>query len=68
MTVISKVRQTLASLKSTQAGLMFYEAHSQNEETRRAYGEALDVTDAIVKDLENRIKTLEDQEPQYKDL
>lgn len=68
MTVISKVRQTLASLKSTQAGLMFYEAQSQNEETRRAYGEALDVTDAIVKDLENRIKTLEDQEPQYKDL
>ncbi|OGO79402.1 MAG: hypothetical protein A2Y23_06095 [Clostridiales bacterium GWB2_37_7] len=68
MTVISKVKQTLAGLQSAQATLKLYEAQSQNEETIRVYQEMLDTTDGIVKDLENRIKALEYEEPQYKGL
>jgi hypothetical protein len=68
MTVISKVKQTLAGLQSTQATLKLYEAQSQDEETKKAYQEILDTTDGIVKDLESRIKTLEYEEPQYKGL
>jgi hypothetical protein len=68
MTVISKVKQTLTGLQSTQATLKLYEAQSQNEETKKAYQEILDTTDGIVKDLESRIKTLEYEEPQYKGL
>ncbi|MFZ5354374.1 MAG: DUF1657 domain-containing protein [Bacillota bacterium] len=68
MTVSSKVKQTLAGLKSAQATLMIYEAQSQDEEARKIYQEVLQTTDGIVKDLEKRIQTLESQEPQYKGL
>jgi hypothetical protein len=68
MTVISKVKQTLAGLQSAQATLKLYKAQSQNEETKKAYQEILYTTDGIVKDLEGRIKTLEYEEPQYKGL
>jgi hypothetical protein len=68
MTVISKVKQTLTGLQSAQATLKLYEAQSQDEETRKVYQQTLAATDGIVQDLENRIKTLEYEEPQYKGL
>jgi hypothetical protein len=66
MTVSSQVKQTLASLKNTQSTLRFYSIQSQNKEAKLAYDEALEVTKDIIKDLENRLKTLEFEEPQYK--
>ncbi|MDK2919283.1 MAG: hypothetical protein PWQ37_2016 [Candidatus Petromonas sp.] len=66
MTVSSQVKQTLASLKNTQSTLRFYSTQSQNKEAKLAYDEALKVTKDIIKDLENRLKTLEFEEPQYK--
>ena len=68
MTVSSKVKQTIAGLKSAQATLRFYEAQSQDEETKKVYQEVLATTEGVVKDLEKRIQTLEYQEPQYKGL
>lgn len=68
MTISSKVKQTLAGLKSARAVLMVYEAQSRDEETWQVYREALDATDGIVKDLEHRVQELEYQEPQYKGL
>jgi hypothetical protein len=68
MTVISQVKQTLTGLQSAQATLKLYEAQSQNKETINIYKEIIVTTDAIVKDLESRIKTLEYEEPQYKGL
>lgn len=66
MTVGSKVKQTLASLKGVQGTLRIYSVQSQKEETKNTYKEALVVTESVIKDLENRLKTLEFEEPQYK--
>lgn len=66
MTVASQVGQTLASLKGTRGTLRIYAAQTQDAETRSIYEEALNVTGGVIKDLEDRLQTLEFQEPQYK--
>jgi exo-beta-1,3-glucanase (GH17 family) len=66
MTVASQVKQTLTSLKSAQSTLRIYSSQTQEKETIAAYKETMDVTNGIISDLEQRIKTLEFQEPQYK--
>lgn len=66
MTVSSQVKQTLVSLKGAQGTLRIYSTQAQNEKSKSAYQEALEITDEIIKDLEKRIQTLEFQEPQYK--
>ncbi|GIM27613.1 NADH dehydrogenase [Clostridium polyendosporum] len=66
MTVSSKVKGTLASLKGTQGILRIYSIQEPVIEARSVYKEALKVTDRIINDLEERIKTLEFEEPQYK--
>ncbi|MEJ8553777.1 DUF1657 domain-containing protein [Tepidibacter sp. Z1-5] len=66
MSVGAKVKQTLASLKGTQSTLRLYSIQSQDKETKETYKEALDITNEIINDLEERIKVLEFEEPQYK--
>jgi len=66
MTVSSRVKQTLSSLKGAQATLRIYSTQTQDEETRAIYKKSLKTTDEIIKDLEKRLQTLEFEEPQYK--
>lgn len=66
MTVGSQVKQTLASLKSAQGTLRLYAVQSQDQKAIIAYQEAVFVTGSIIKDLEERLKLLEFEEPQYK--
>ncbi|MDQ7094072.1 DUF1657 domain-containing protein [Desulfosporosinus sp. PR] len=66
MTVASQVKQTLASLKGVQGTLRTYTSQSRDEETQTIYNSSLEVTAAIIKDLEDRLKVLEFEEPQYK--
>lgn len=66
MTVGSKVKQTVASLKGIQATFRIYESQSQNKETKSAFAEAIETTQTVIKDLEERIRVLEFEEPQYK--
>lgn len=66
MTVGSKVKQTLASLKGIESTLKIYSVQSLNEDERKAFKEAVKVTGQVVNDIEQRIKTIEYQEPQYK--
>jgi len=66
MTVASKVKQTLATLKGNQGTLRIYAAQTQDEETRSVYNDAIEITGSIINDLEERLKILELQEPQYK--
>lgn len=66
MTVSAKVKQTLASLKGTQGTLRLYSIQTQDQDTKETYKEALDITNEIINDLEERIKVLEFEEPQYK--
>tara|TARA_B100000965_G_scaffold253141_1_gene213003 strand:- start:1245 stop:1451 length:207 start_codon:yes stop_codon:yes gene_type:complete len=66
MTIGSKVKQTLASLKGAQGTLRIYSLQTQDEDVKATYKEALETTSKIINDLEERIKTLEFEEPQYK--
>ncbi len=66
MSVGAKVKQTLASLKGTQSTLRLYSIQTQDEDTKDTYKEALNITSEIINDLEERIKVLEFEEPQYK--
>lgn len=66
MTVSSKLKQTLASVRGSQSTLNIYSLQEKDKETMNAYKKALSVTDKIINDLEKRIETLELEEPQYK--
>ncbi len=66
MTVVSQVKQTLASLKGVQGTLRLYSTQTRDKETESVFLEALETTEAIIQDLEKRIQVLEFQEPQYK--
>ncbi len=66
MTVASKVKQTLATLKGNQGTLRLYALQARDDETKLVYNEALEAIGIIINDLERRIQTLEYQEPQYK--
>ncbi len=66
MTVASQIKQTLASLKGARGTLIMYKAQTRDEETQSIYTNSLEITETIINDLEDRIKTLEFEEPQYK--
>lgn len=66
MTIDFKVKQTIASLKGAQGTLRLYSLQTQDKNAKSTYKEALEVTGQIIKDLEERLKILEFEEPQYK--
>jgi hypothetical protein len=68
MTVSSNVKQTLANLKGIESILKIYSVQSSNKEESMVYNESLQTAQAVISDIENRVKTLEFQEPQYKGL
>ena len=66
MTVSSKVKQTLATLKGTEATLRVYSLQERDKEARAIYSEAFEEISKIKIDLEKRVSTIEFEEPQYK--
>lgn len=66
MTVISKVKQTLATLKGAESTLKMYSLQERNEEAKAIYAEASKEINEIKTDLEKRIGVMEFEEPQYK--
>ncbi|NLX85626.1 MAG: DUF1657 domain-containing protein [Clostridiales bacterium] len=66
MTVASKVKQTLAQLRGAQSTLKLYSAASRDEDAKAAFIDAASVTGEVIADLEDRLRTIESQEPQYK--
>ncbi|MBS3968592.1 MAG: DUF1657 domain-containing protein [Clostridia bacterium] len=66
MTVISKVKQTLAAIKGVRGTLDVYAAQTNDKETREVFSEAVHITEGVIKDLETRVQKLEFEEPQYK--
>jgi hypothetical protein len=66
MTAISKVKQTLATLKGAEVTLKMYSMQERSKEAVIAYAEASEEINQIKIDLEKRIGTMEFQEPQYK--
>ncbi len=68
MTVASQVKESLATLKSAKATLEIYAAQSQSGEAKLAFMEAAKKTEEICNEIEERLQTLEFQEPQYKGI
>lgn len=66
MTAISKVKQTLATLKSVESTIKMYSIQERNKEAKSIYKEAYEEIHNIKKDLEVRVGTMEFEEPQYK--
>ncbi|WP_160685524.1 DUF1657 domain-containing protein [Clostridium sp. C2-6-12] len=66
MTAISKVKQTLATLKGAEVTLKMYSMQERSKEAVIAYTEASEEINQIKIDLEKRIGNMEFQEPQYK--
>lgn len=66
MTVASNVKQTLASLKGVESTLKIYSVQSRKEEEKTIYKKELQTVESVIKDLEDRLKVLEFEEPQYK--
>ena len=66
MTTASKVKQTLAQIRGAQSTLKLYSAASRDGDTKTAFTDAISVTGEIIADLEDRLREIEAQEPQYK--
>ncbi len=66
MTVASQVKQTLAGLKNADAVLRIYAAQAREEETVRIFRDAYHEIGEIADEIEDRLKAIELQEPQYK--
>ena len=66
MTVASKIKQTLATLKGSEATLKIYSLQERDKEARAVYMEAFEEIHKIKMDLEKRVGEIEFQEPQYK--
>jgi predicted DNA-binding protein YlxM (UPF0122 family) len=66
MTVIAKVKQTLATLKNIESTLGIYASQTDNAETKSVFKESIQYTKEVIADIEQRIKKLEFEEPQYK--
>lgn len=66
MTAISKVKETLATLKGAEATLEMYSLQERDKDAKRIYNEASKEIHKIKTDLEKRIGFMEFEEPQYK--
>lgn len=66
MTISSQVKQTIASLKGTQATLKTFASIEENQETKQTLNRNITRINDVVKDLEKRLGVLEFEEPQYK--
>lgn len=66
MTVVSKVKKTLASLKGARGTLRFYAYQSQEDVAKSVYLDALMEVENIIDDMDMRVRELEFEETQYK--
>lgn len=66
VTVSAQVKQTLASLKGIRDTLTMFSTHDSNEEIKMKYSKCSRDIGQVIGDLENRLRVLEFEEPQYK--
>ncbi|MFL0196363.1 DUF1657 domain-containing protein [Clostridium sp. WILCCON 0269] len=66
MTVGSKVKSTLVTLKSVESTLRIYSLQEQNKKAKAVYKKALEDVGGVTQNLNKRLKCLEYEEPQYK--
>ncbi|WP_085994098.1 DUF1657 domain-containing protein [Oceanobacillus senegalensis] len=66
MTVGNQVREALGTLLSAQASLEQLILKAQSEKTKQIYSNAVGEIKGITDFLDNRLKKLEQEEPQYR--
>ncbi|WP_088292379.1 DUF1657 domain-containing protein [Bacillus mycoides] len=66
MTVSTKLKQTIAGLKSAQACLEGFVLDTDNKQTKQLYKGAAQQTQEIIESLNPRLQQIEHEEPQYK--
>jgi copper chaperone CopZ len=66
MTVVSDVKQCLASLKGVEASLSNLAERTQDNDSKQTLHETMMVVNEIVADLKKRVGELENEEYQYK--
>jgi hypothetical protein len=66
MTVISNVKQTIATLKGIEAQLSSLALNSQEERAQQTFHEMMLLIEEVKNDLHNRQVEMELEEPQYK--
>ncbi|PZX07537.1 uncharacterized protein DUF1657 [Psychrobacillus insolitus] len=66
MTVVSDVKQCLASLKGVEASLSNLAERTQDNESKKTIHETMILVSEIVTDLKKRVGELENEEYQYK--
>ncbi|GAB6181434.1 hypothetical protein JCM14036_27530 [Desulfotomaculum defluvii] len=68
MTVAAQVKQTIASLKGTQATLETFHSIESDGVNKQLLQTNSQRIQEVINRLEHRVKTLEFEEPQYKGL
>lgn len=66
MTVASDVKTCLANLKSAQASLEQFALSTQNQQAKQVFSSAAETTQQVIQQVEERVKQLEQEEPQYR--
>lgn len=66
MTVSAKVKETLSTLKGSEATLRIYSLQERDKEAKDIYAEAFKEINKIKIDLEKRVGNIEFEEPEYK--
>lgn len=66
MTAISKVKETLSTLSSSESTLKIYSLQERDKKAKAIYAEASEEINKIKSDIEKRVGVMEFQEPQYK--
>ncbi|KYG33170.1 DUF1657 domain-containing protein [Alkalihalobacillus trypoxylicola] len=66
MTVGSKIKQTIAGLKSAQASLETFALETENQQAKQLYQQMAEQTQTIVDQLEPRVQQIMQEEPQYR--
>ncbi|AEF93838.1 protein of unknown function DUF1657 [Desulfotomaculum nigrificans CO-1-SRB] len=66
MTVAAQVKQTIASLKGARSTLETFSSIEQNAKTKELLEKSHQKISHVIDNLEQRVKVLEFEEPQYK--
>ncbi|MDM5157209.1 DUF1657 domain-containing protein [Bacillus sp. DX1.1] len=68
MTVITKLKQTVAGLKSAQASLEGFVLDTDNQQAKQLFQTAAQQTQSVIDSLSPRVEQVQDEEPQYTQL
>lgn len=66
VTVGTKVKTTLSSLKSAQADLESFALETQDKAAKQLWGNAAEQVKKVIQQIEPRVQQIEREEPQYR--